>query len=400
MKIAKVEVSVVKIPILSEQEKKEKHTSNLYKYISEDYYVLNDRIGVIYSDNRESVFVKIESDNGCWGYGEALAPTSPEIPASIISDVFAPVLLGKDPYRISEIYSTLYNLHRVRGLSTGFAHDALAAVDIALWDLKARSLGIALYDLAGGKTKESVPYYLSTIKGKTNEEQIEYLDSFVEKGLSRFKLHTLGISFSEDVRLLECIRKKYSSDSLMVLYDGHWRMTPEEAVKMGNILRDFDVAYYECPIVAEDVSGHRLLRDRIVTGIAVGETMRTAVDFIPYTNERIASLLQPDIGRTGLSQFYDSSILAKANNIRVAPHLSTHIGPALCSTLAISFALDTEMVEYQPDSFAAFCKIGKTPIGFESDGFIRMNENFIGNGCNLDLKELAHFTSIKKVIGR
>ena len=398
MRISRIDVMTIRIPILSEKERRDKHASDLYRYISDDYYILNDRIGVIYSDKRESVFVRVESDDGSFGYGEALAPTSPAIPASIISDIFAPILIGKNPYEILSIYSLLYDLHRVRGLSSGFTHDAIAAVDIALWDLKARSLGVPIYDLAGGKAKDAVPYYLSTIKGKDNAERLEYLDSYVRKGLCRFKLHTLGRRVSDDVQLLRDIRKKYSPDKLMLLYDGHWRMTSEEALRMGKLLEELDVSFFECPIAAEDFHGHLKLGDRMATGIAIGETMRTAMDFLPYLMNHTVGLIQPDIGRTGLSQMIESTILAKANNVGTAPHLSTHIGPALCSTMAISFISGIDMVEYQPDSFAAFSRIGHSAMSFEDDGFIRINKSFTGNGGEIDFNELESFASVKKVI--
>lgn len=400
MKISKIDAMILKVPVSSEKELEYRRNSNEYRYLTKDYYVLTDNTGVIYSDNRESVIVKITTDDGVIGYGESLAPTNPEICFELITKVIAPSIIGFDPFDSNQIYDKVYNMYRVRGLSGGFLHDALASVDIALWDIKARFSHVPLFKMLGGRYRDRVPYYLSSVDGITPEEKIESLARYVEKGITAFKMHTLHQGWEKDIDFMRKIRERFNENELKLMYDGHWTCSLGDAVKAGLILDELGVLFYECPLIPEDYLSHRELAHSIRTRIALGESMRTVHEFVPYLDERIVGTVQPDIGRTGITQFMDIANYARYSGASVGPHLSTHQLAALAASIGVSFAIpNLFMVEFQPQSFNAGRKYASFGFCIGDDGFIEWNDGIDGLGIEIDEDSLSQYVVASMQIG-
>ena len=128
--------------------------------VGDPEYLVNDDFRYsIYGTRHQTVIARVETDSGIVGYGEGQSPISPGTTKTIVETALRPILLGRDPLDSSALWYRMYSAMRERGHQTGFYPDALAAVDIALWDIKGKSTGLPVYKLLGGAFRERVPVY-------------------------------------------------------------------------------------------------------------------------------------------------------------------------------------------------------------------------------------------------
>src|SRR3954451_14356991 len=174
----------------------------------------------IYPAQAEALLVRMVTDDGLVGWGEGHAPPIPRVAQTLIADLFAPQLLGRDPLAIDAIWDALYASMRLRGYGSGVMLEALAGVDIALWDLAGKALGQPVYTLLGGPYRTRIPCYLSGVPGNTVEERVRAAQQFVEMGFTAMKTSVGRTPLDEDLEaveaLIDAVRGKAS-----VLVDAH-----------------------------------------------------------------------------------------------------------------------------------------------------------------------------------
>ncbi|AQZ63611.1 mandelate racemase [[Actinomadura] parvosata subsp. kistnae] len=319
----------------------------------------------LYSARFETLLVSITADDGTTGWGEALAPVAPEVPAAIVEKLLAPVLVGEDPTRIRPLWDKLTGLMRERGHLTGHQADALAAVDIALWDLTGRLTGRSVASLLGGAFRASIPVYVSGLPRPTDAERAELAREWALKGATMVKLH-LGHGVEEDLATYDAV----AASGLRVAVDAHWVYDVPQAVRLARGLAERGALFLEAPLAPEDVEGHRELVRRADLPIAVGETLRNRYEFAHWLGRRAVGLAQPDVGRTGITELMSIAELAAAHHVRVAPHHSTGLGVALAAGLHVSAALgNLAFFEYQPTTCEAAGAVLTAPLPGDATGF-------------------------------
>ncbi|MBP2168356.1 galactonate dehydratase [Erwinia toletana] len=325
-----------------------------------DYYY-RDEYRCVYSRKMETCLIKITADNGLVGWGEALAPVVPHIVAEIINHLFKPLLLGASPFDSNVLGAKMYDSMRDRGYITGYQVDAIAAVDIALWDLKGKCLGLPVWQLLGGAWRQSVPCYVSGLPQAELEQRCELAISWRERGFTAIKL-ALGYGVAEDVRNVRAIRAAVGDDIALFL-DAHWNYSVSEACDLLEELKPLGLRFLEAPLLPEDVAGHRELRQKSSVAIALGETERTRYQFRPFIEQRAVDILQPDVGRTGISELMRIASLAETHNLKVAPHLSVGLAPCIAASIHVAAALpNLFMLEFQPPVFAVANSLLHTPL--------------------------------------
>lgn len=343
MKITQIDLLVVKIP------REEAKSDARKRPITEDYYVLDRPLSVVYSRNIETVFVKVCTDEEITGWGEILAPTSPEVTAMIIRTALAPVLIGENPMQNQFLWDKMLNMLRVRGYTGGYLMDAMTGLDMAFWDIKGKYLKQPAYMLMGGKYRDKIPVYISSIAGASVDERMESIAALAAAGNSAIKLHTVGEGWRDALEMLTAIRKVYSPGQLAVMHDGHWNYTLGEARKFGVYMDELDLEFFECPLTPEDIYGHVKLAKSMNTPIALGESMRSLYTFNEWVAAGAVEVLQPDIGRCGITDMLRIATIAEANGLKVAPHLSVHQNVAFAATVHYSAAISNlHSFEYQP----------------------------------------------------
>lgn len=348
-----------------------------------DYYY-RDEYRCVYSRKMETCLVKIITDDGAVGWGEALAPVMPHIAAQIITHLFKPLLLGASPFDSNVLYSRMYDAMRDRGYITGYQVDAIAAVDCALWDLKGKATGMPVYQLLGGHYRDKVPCYVSGLPEPTLEARCELAGHWRQQGFSAIKL-ALGYGIAQDVANVRAVRRAIG-DETRLFVDLHWNYSVGEATELAGELREYGVAFMEAPLLPEDIAGHRELRAKSPIPIALGETERTRYQFRAFIEQRAVDILQPDVGRAGISELMRIASLAETHNLKVAPHLSVGLGPCIAASIHVAAALPNfYMLEYQPPVFAIANRMLTSPLRCEHGHYLLPE----GTGLGIDIDEHA-----------
>lgn len=317
---------------------------------TEHNYFVRPPYRALYSAYFETCFVKITTSDGVIGWGEALAPVAPEVVATIIDELLRPVLLGGDPLAVDVLWRTMYDLMRERGHYGGFMLDAISACDIALWDARGKLLGQPVSALLGGAYRETVPCYVSGLPRPTDDERVSLALHWTRKGFYHFKL-AAGFGVEPDASSIAALRRALGPDSHLLL-DAHWVYSLDESIRLSRKLEAENAAVLEAPINPEDLEAHVQLAAAASIPIAIGETERTRYEFRRWLVHRGADLLQPDVGRTGISELIKIAHMAEAFNIPVAPHLSVGLGACIAASIHVAAAIpNLYLLEFQPPVF-------------------------------------------------
>jgi galactonate dehydratase len=266
-RIASVEAIPLKIPA------PERERPDLPPALPGSDYHRQPHRGLLYSKYRETVFVKLATDDGQVGWGETLASVAPEVATAIVESLLAPQLIGQDPLAVDALSTQMVRSMRDRGHFTGFFADAVAGCDTALWDLRGRLLGLPVYTLLGGPHTRRLRAYASGLSGATALQRAESARRAVEQGFDAIKLH-LTKGRHDTIETVEAVRSAVGpAVSLMV--DAHNTFDLAEAIKVGRELERLDVTFFEAPIDSENVAGLAELAATLQVRIATGEMERS-----------------------------------------------------------------------------------------------------------------------------
>lgn len=301
---------------------------NAYRW-SRDYPAL-------YSTRFEGVLVRIELENGLVGWGESQAPLAPSVPVAIIESLLAGVLLEDDfdgtRARIEELYDRMYATMRVRGQTGGFMLDAMAGIDLALWDLAGKIAGLPVSRLIAKNPKAQVPAYLSGLAGAGKDGRLEFAKPFLDQGFQLVKLY-----YESDWPLLLDLMDLLPVETAI---DALWHLPSIQAAEELDSRR---CAWLECPYMPEEAALHFDLSRRIRTPLALGESYRTPAELQPVFPA--ASILQPDLGRCGITGTLRIAAMGKP----VVPHVSIAFGPQIAAAVQVAAALDNcSYCEFNP----------------------------------------------------
>ncbi|MBK1784297.1 mandelate racemase/muconate lactonizing enzyme family protein [Prauserella cavernicola] len=302
----------------------------------------------LYSDRYETLLVRLTAEDGTTGWGEALAPVAPEVPAAVVDLLLAPVLIGSDARAPRPAWSRLRDLMRERGHLVGHQADALAAVDIALWDLAGRLAGRPVAELLGGAFRTRVPTYVSGLPRPDDAGRAELAREWADRGATAVKLH-LGHGVEADLATIDAIRE--SAPELRVAVDAHWAYPIDQALRLADGLARRGGWFLEAPLAPEDVAAHAELVARATIPVAVGESLRNRFEFAQWAGARALRIAQPDVARTGITEAMAIAEVCAAQHVPVAPHHSVGLGVAVAAGLHVSAAVeDLPAFEYQPTS--------------------------------------------------
>lgn len=317
----------------------------------------------LYSQHTEAMLVQLETDEGLVGWGEGQAPVGPEVLQKIVERVIGPVVLGQDPMDINIRYQEMYDTLRVRGQTTGYQLDAIAAIDTALWDIKGKAFNQSISELLGGRFRDRLPAYVSGLRANVHEARLEEAREWTQQGLGLKPF--IGFGYANDKAEITAIREAIG-DNARLFTDGLWKYTFPEAVRIGRILEANGVEFFEAPLYPEDIEGHSRLSRDLDIAIAVGEPLRTRYQFLDWFRAGAIDICQPDLMRNGISETYKIGLLAEAYNIPVALHTGAVTAIGMAATWQTAAALPNFFIqEFQPKMFAAFNPWLETPLRLE-----------------------------------
>ena len=320
---------------------------------------------------RPWTFVKVETDEGITGYGECSDGKAPQGVVGTIKDL-TPILLGKDPRAFEMRYWDMFR--STRQSPGGIAAKAMAGLDCAFIDIKAKALGISVTELFGGPIRDSVRVYwshcgtsrvraadlLGVPQLRTMEDISDLGREVVERGFTALKTNIVmpgepavvyggGFATGEGTTdgtvstpmlrhietLIGTFRDAVGPD-VDINLDLNFNFKPEACIRIAKMLEQFDMLWLEIDMYSPD--GLRQIKDSTDTKICTGENLYFMKDYLPYFQQRSADVFMIDVPWNGFSQSKKVGDLAEVFELNVAPHnyyshLSTYMSASLCAVL-------------------------------------------------------------------
>jgi mannonate dehydratase len=374
---------------------------------------------IVTCPGRNFVTLKIVTDDGFTGVGDATLNGRELAVASYLSDHVVPLLIGRDAARIEDTWQYLYKgAYWRRGPVT---MSAIAAVDTALWDIKGKQAGMPVYQMLGGRSREGVTVY-GHANGATVDDVLAEVERYVGMGYRAVRVQcgvpglatTYGVStdklFYEPADGALPSQTQWSTERylahvpgvfarvreefgphLRLLHDVHHRLTPIEAARLGKSLEPYALTWMEDPVPAELQEGFRLIRQHTTTPIAVGEVFNSVWDCQQLIAEQLIDYIRTTVvhagGITHLRRIFD---LAALHHVRSGSHGATDLSP-VCMAAALqldvsipNFGLQ-EYMRHTDDTDRVF------PHAYRyADGYLHPGEE-PGLGVDIDEKAAAEF---------
>jgi len=274
---------------------------------------------------RCTTLVEIETDDGIVGWGEGLCVglQPPQIAAAVIRSAFAPLLLGADPRETEVMWHRLYTHARDYGMK-GSVITALSGVDIALWDIAGKALGVPVHRLLGGAFRRRIEAYATGFYRTTGRGEAARLASEAERhresGFRIMKVKT-GFGIDDDLAVMRAVHAAAGEDATLMIDSNH-AYGVADAVRLGRALESMNLRWYEEPVVPEDRKGYAEVRRKLDIPIAGGECEYTGYGFRELLDERAIDIAQPDICQTGgFTACRHIVALCHVHGVQVNPHV-------------------------------------------------------------------------------
>jgi mannonate dehydratase len=367
---------------------------------------------IVTCPGRNFVTLKLVTDEGVSGVGDATLNGRELAVASYLSDHVVPLLIGRDPARIEDTWQYLYQgAYWRRGPVT---MSAIAAVDTALWDIKGKVAGLPVYQLLGGRCRDGVTVY-GHANGETLDEALIEVGRFLDLGYRAVRVQTgipgleqaYGVSqdklhyepadatlptettwstpryLAHVPKVFARVREEFGPD-VRLLHDVHHRLTPIEAARLGKSLEPYDLTWLEDPVRAELQEGFRLIRAHTTTPLAVGEVFNSIWDCADLIREQLIDYVRTTVVHAGgishLRRIFD---LAALHHVRSGSHGATDLSP-ICMAAALHVDLSIpnfglqEYMRHTPETDEVF------PHGYRFDGGFLHPAEAPGLGVDID----------------
>jgi mannonate dehydratase len=373
---------------------------------------ITDARVILCSPGRNFVTLRIETEDGIYGLGDATLNGRELAVASYLRDHVAPLLIGRDARRIEDTWQYLYKgAYWRRGPVT---MSAIAAVDTALWDIRGKALNTPVYQLIGGASRESVLIY-GHANGETIDETVAAVAEYVRLGYRAVraqcgvpgvagaygvgrgdlyyepaeKARPLETSWSTEKylnivpELFARLRREFGPD-LHLLHDAHHRLTPIEAARLGKSLEAYHLFWLEDPVPAELQESFRLIRQHTTTPLAVGEVFNVIQDCHLLIQEQLIDYIRTTVVHAGgISHLRKIASLAELYHVRTGSHGATDLSP-VCMAGALHVDLSVhnfgiqECMRHTPETDRVF------PHHYTLEGGCMHPGNAPGLGVDID----------------
>jgi len=310
------------------------------------------------SPGRNFVTVKVITDEGTYGLGDATVNGRELAVVAYLEEHVAPCLIGRDPAEIEDIWQYLYKgVYWRKGPIT---MAAIAAIDMALWDIKGKVANLPVYQLLGGKSRRGVTFYAHA-NGENIDDTLDKAQKHIDNGFKAIRLQsaipglkvTYGVLgdkkdyfelqgsrplppeeewstakyFNSIVELFEKARERFGYD-VQFTHDVHSRLTPIEAAKLGKLLEPYNLFFLEDAAIAENQDSYKIVRHHTTTPLAIGETYNTIWDCKDLIQNQLIDYIRVAAthagGITALRRITD---FANIYNVKTAPHGAPDLSP-------------------------------------------------------------------------
>jgi L-alanine-DL-glutamate epimerase-like enolase superfamily enzyme len=271
------------------------------------------------------LFAEIRTEAGLSGVGYSYSKRAGGQGLFAHAKEVAPELLGEDPNDIQRLWTKLVWAGASVGRS-GLSTQAIAAMDIALWDLKGKRAGLPLAKLLGAH-RDSVQCYNTSggFLSSSMEEVLSNAQAAVEQGIGGIKIKVGQPDAAVDIKRV-CAVREALGDAFPLMVDANQQWNRSTAIRMGRKLEEFDLVWIEEPLDAYDAEGHAALARELATPIATGEMLTSVAEHRALINAGSVDFMQPDAPRVGgITQFLKIMALGQEAGVRMAPHFAMEI---------------------------------------------------------------------------
>jgi galactonate dehydratase len=286
---------------------------------------------------REYVFIEVQTDEGVTGWGE-ITGTRPIANRTVCAAIrhVSDFLEGTDPRLIEQTWNTLFRQFTYMG-SRGGATNIISGIDIALWDIRGKVLGLPISELFGGPLREGVPIYCHPKDATSVEGAVQHAAAIKATGQKALKTDPWQPHHEEEangyqtgklsaeaenhgVELIAAVRETVGPD-FEILIDNHGRFDVPTAIRLANALEPYNIFWFEEPVPPESYHALKQVKENTNIPICIGERVHTRWDFIQFLENELADFIMPDVTWTGgISEIKKIATLAEAYYIPISPH--------------------------------------------------------------------------------
>ncbi len=333
------------------------------------------------------IFVVVETDDGLIGVGEATGGSETQPRVAAIQEI-KHLVTGMDPRNVHEIFHKLY--------LTAFLKvtPAMAGIEMACWDILGKSLGVPVYTLLGGKVRDNVRVYANGWYSgeRTPEGFAEKASEVAAKGYTALKFDPFGDAHMQmsrketnEAKLLIGAVREAVGDDVDILIEAHDRFSTYAAIEIGNWLKDYDVTWFETPVLSTDVSALVEVARRIPVRMIAGERMHAIHEFGEFLSHNVTDVINPEpLGVGGIWRSLQIAGIAEAHHAEIALHnaespfktmVALHID-AVTPNVFIQECFDDFLEPWVPEVLSGFLRV--------ENGYLQMPD---APGIGVELNE-------------
>ena len=320
----------------------------------------------------EIVVVEVETEDGTVGFGEGLCRRGAAGYARFIEEALVPRLIGRDAADRRALWKAMRAA--LSGRPGGQIVEAIAAIDIALWDIAGKQASEPIHRLLGGMGRKEVAAYASSINWLDDATVEAEVAAVLKAGFREIKVK-LGHPLRDAIARAKLIRR-LAGDDIALYVDANWAYDVDDALIVGRALADLGYGFFEEPIAPHDREGYRRLAQHLPIRLAAGESDYVASEALISLQDRSLGLIQPDVTRSGgITETWRIAELAATFNTAYAPHVGWSGAICVAASLQLAAAAET---------FRTFeCMVYENPL---RDAFTRP---LVGEGSQLVDGKLA-----------
>ncbi|MGK9054618.1 mandelate racemase/muconate lactonizing enzyme family protein [Neorhizobium petrolearium] len=306
------------------------------------------------SAKRDMVLVRIETEDGIVGYGEAHHAQTPSTIAAFINDALGPSLAGMDAHETEAIWDRTYRRFIATHGPGAAAVIGLSGVDLALWDIKGKDLGQPVFRLLGGARRPIRAYAGGISLGFQPVDELKReIEQFIGRGYDFMKLR-VGDTMEKDLERVHAIRAAFGPE-ITLAADAGTRYRTSDIARIAELCEAGQLAWLEEPFTPDNLPGYRRLRDITSTPLAAGENHFTRHELRALISEQIVQFVQADCCKTGgITEILKIASLADAWHLQFAPHTSASVLSTAASLHVLSVAPNAFIYEADVSAINAF----------------------------------------------
>ena len=344
----------------------------------------NVRLGIGRAVKRDAVLVKIETDEGITGWGEAHHGRCPGAIAKLIDTTISELVTGMDAMDVVSVWQRVYQM-QLASHGMGYAATmALSGVDLALWDIRSKAAGWPLYKMLGGSAKPIRAYAGGISLGWQEPDSLaEEAAGYVSKGYRAIKLR-VGDNPRIDVARATAVRKRVG-DEIDILVDANTGYKLDDVRRVMPAYEELQIGWLEEPFPAQDYRSYQMATRLGNVPLAAGENHFTRFEFTRLIEDRAVNFVQPDLSKTGgITEAMRIAAMAYGWKLSFNPHTSA-TGINMAATINVLAAVDEpgyfegDVAKHNPFRD----EVGGVPYALDADGCVRPSEK-PGLGVEVD----------------